>query len=190
MKGKRLIITMRLWMTLSNAKRTEYLKKKKVFGYIGENTTIMDRTVPLYAKLIKLGSNVKVASNVKFITHDTSFRMLNLHPALENNKFIEKLGCIEIGDNVFVGAGTTILYNVKIGSNVIIGANSLINKDIPDNAVVAGCPARIIGNFNDFVTKRIGEAQQYPIELSPKKEVISEELEDILWKNFENCRKG
>lgn len=189
MKGKRMLATMRLFTILSNVKRVEYLKKHRIFGYIGENTTIMDRKVPLYANLIRIGNNVKIASNVKFVTHDTSFRMLNLHPDLDNKIFTERLGCIEIGNNVFIGTGTTILYNVKVGSNVIIGSNSLINKDIPDNVVVAGVPAKKIDSFENFVEKRINE-QQYPVKLLPAREVINKELEDILWKNFEEQRKN
>ena len=52
-----------------------------------------------------------------------------------------------IGDNVVVCCGAKIIGNVKIGNNVIIGANAVVTKDIPDNACVAGIPARII-NMN------------------------------------------
>lgn len=49
-----------------------------------------------------------------------------------------------IGDNVKLGASVTIIGPVKIGNNVIIGAGSVVTKDIPDNSVVVGNPARII----------------------------------------------
>lgn len=49
-------------------------------------------------------------------------------------------GGVSIGDNVFIGMQSTILKGVHIGNNVIIGANSLVNKDVPDNCVVAGNP--------------------------------------------------
>lgn len=53
--------------------------------------------------------------------------------------------CIpSIGDNVSLGANVTIIGNIKIGSNVIIGAGSVVVKDIPDNVVVAGNPAKIL----------------------------------------------
>lgn len=57
-------------------------------------------------------------------------------------------------DNVFIGSGTRILYNTRIGHNVIIGANSLVNKDIPDNSVYAGIPARRICSFDEYVEKQ------------------------------------
>jgi len=49
-----------------------------------------------------------------------------------------------LGDNVYIGPGAKILGAVKIGNNVAIGANSVVTKDILDNSVVAGVPARII----------------------------------------------
>ncbi|MCM0647410.1 serine O-acetyltransferase [Clostridium swellfunianum] len=49
-----------------------------------------------------------------------------------------------IGNNVYIGAGAVILGNVKIGNNVVIGANAVVIKDIPDNAVAVGVPAKVI----------------------------------------------
>lgn len=51
---------------------------------------------------------------------------------------------IIVGDNCYFGLGARIFAPVKIGNNVIVGANSVVTKDIPDNAVVGGIPARII----------------------------------------------
>lgn len=50
-----------------------------------------------------------------------------------------------IGNNVSLGANVTIIGNVSIGNNVVVGAGSVVVKDIPDNCVVAGNPAKIIG---------------------------------------------
>ena len=50
----------------------------------------------------------------------------------------------EIGDNCFIGFNTTIIGNVHIGNNVTIGAGSVVVKDLPDNCVAAGNPAKIL----------------------------------------------
>lgn len=60
----------------------------------------------------------------------------------------------EIGDHVHISAGSRILGPIKIGNNVFIGANSVVTKDIPDNCVVAGIPAKILArniNMDDYV---------------------------------------
>ncbi len=184
MRGARLWQTLRLFSIPSSKKRTQYLREKGIFFDIGENCSIMSRIVPLYAKLIKIGNNVHIASKVNFVTHDVSHVMLNADPDLKGERFQEKIGCIEIQDNVFVGAGTTILYNVRIGSNVIIGAGSLVNKDVPSNSVVAGIPARVIGSFEDYLAKRRSEPA-YPSALKPKNERISDEAAAWYWNEFQ-----
>ena len=52
-----------------------------------------------------------------------------------------------IGDNVTLGANVCVIGDITIGNNVIVGAGSVVVKDIPDNVVVAGNPARIIKNI-------------------------------------------
>lgn len=49
-----------------------------------------------------------------------------------------------IGNNVYISAGARIIGKITIGDNVIIGANSVVNKDIPSNCIVAGVPAQVI----------------------------------------------
>lgn len=132
-------------------KKTEFIRKHHLFGSIGNNCNINKWKLPLHSELVYLHDNVRIASNVGFVTHDGIHHILNVK--YNTNDFIEKVGCIEIGDNVFVGSGTRILYNTRIGSNVIIGSDSLVNKDIPDNSVYAGVPARFICTFDEYVEK-------------------------------------
>ena len=51
---------------------------------------------------------------------------------------------VVVGDNCYFSLGAKIQGGVKIGNNVIVGANAVVTKDIPDNAVVGGIPAKII----------------------------------------------
>lgn len=53
-----------------------------------------------------------------------------------------------IGDNVYIGPNVCIVEDVHIGNNVTIGAGSVVTKNIPDNATVAGCPARVLNYDN------------------------------------------
>lgn len=153
---KRVWTQMRMFTFLSGVKRTAYLKKKGIFGSIGEKVMLQSRKIPLYPELIYIGNNVRVASNVSFITHDVTHNMLNNLPEYKGGgySFREKKGKIVIGDNVFIGANSTVLYDVTIGSNVIIGAGSIVTKDIPDGTVCVGVPCKVIGRFEDFLEKR------------------------------------
>lgn len=190
MRGNRLRQTLYMFMTLSPAKRTHYLKEHHIFASLGEHCSIMDRKIPLYANLIKIGNNVHIASKVDFITHDIAHVVLNwkLKNAKQNINIKEKIGCIEIGDNVFIGSNTTILPNVRIGSNVVIGAGSIINKDIMDNSVVAGVPAKVIGSFDDFMNKRLSE-KSYPDEYCVVNESVDDKFAEWLWKDFYKSRE-
>jgi serine O-acetyltransferase len=56
----------------------------------------------------------------------------------------DKPGSPQIGNNVYIGAGAKILGNIVVGDNVVVGANCVVIRDVPDNAVVVGIPARIV----------------------------------------------
>ncbi len=49
-----------------------------------------------------------------------------------------------IGNDVYISAGARIIGKITVGNNVIIGANAVVNKDVPDNSIVVGVPARVI----------------------------------------------
>ena len=55
-----------------------------------------------------------------------------------------------IGDNVYIGAGAKVLGDITIGNNVVIGANAVVIESVPDYAVVAGIPAKVIKYNNEL----------------------------------------
>lgn len=158
------------------------MKAQGVFRKCGENVMITSRKIPLYSRLISIGNNVWIASGVSFLTHDVVHFMLNCRRSRNEPRFEEKVGCIEIGDNVFIGANTTILYDVKIGNNVVVGSNTLVNKDIPDNSVVGGVPCRVLGSFGDLVEKRKKIHYDHPVD--NRMQFVSPECEEELWSKF------
>ena len=96
-----------------------------------------------------------MASGFTFINHDITCMMFNYMDKKHNYKL--RQGSIVIGNNVFIGAKSTILYDVKIGNNVIIGAGSLVNKNIPDGVIAAGVPCKVIGSFDEYQRKMVKE---------------------------------
>ena len=90
---------------------------------------------------ITIGSNVVIGGNT--VIYDTDFHSLdvNLRNSPEQDRNNARWAPVVIGDNVFIGAHSTILKGVTIGDNSIIGACSVVSKDIPSNEIWAGNPA-------------------------------------------------
>lgn len=146
--------SLRLWMFRSATKRAEYLKKHDLLGAIGENCRWGPRKLPLYPKLIKLHNNVGVQKTVSFITHDMLNR--NLKIAFPDRDFgtRERIGCIEIMDNVYLSTRVIVMHDVRINSNCIVTANSVVTSDIPENSIATGNPAKPVGRYDMFVALR------------------------------------
>lgn len=98
--------------------------------------------------LITLGDNVHITKNVEFITHDGGTLILRKHhPKLEITK------PITVGDDVYIGINSIILPGVTIGNRCIIAAGSVVTKDIPNNSVVGGVPAKFIKTVDEYYEK-------------------------------------
>jgi carbonic anhydrase/acetyltransferase-like protein (isoleucine patch superfamily) len=88
---------------------------------------------------LTIGAHCSISAGVHMYTHDTVLRSLSAG-AIERRTGPTSVGnCCHIGSQVVIGAG------VRVGSQCVVGANSFVNADVPDRTVVAGSPARAIG---------------------------------------------
>lgn len=166
------------FMMLPTAKmRSLYImSQRKKFHHLGTNIQWQPRKFPSDPELISIGSNVRLASGVMLINHDRIDAVIN-DGKLSEQTVKPYSHCIKIGNNVLIGANTLIMPNTYIGNNVAIAAGSIVSKDIPDNCVAAGIPARPIGDFNRLIEKRCNM------------KVSSLDGAEKLWIEFEAKRK-
>ncbi|MDD8048252.1 MAG: sugar O-acetyltransferase [Thomasclavelia sp.] len=130
----------------------------KIFGYLPDNLEIVTPFICDYGKNIHLGSNVfincncylmdgasiSIGSNV-FIGPYCGFYTA-AHPIeyKKRNQGLEKALPITIKDNCWFGANVSVMPGVTIGSGCVIAAGSVVTKDMPDNSMIAGVPAKVI----------------------------------------------
>lgn len=122
--------------------------KKKLL--IGNNCIIGDYAHIVANDSVIIGNNVLLASRV-FIT-DSNHGVYNgsnqSRPEEEPNRRPIHYDEVVIGDNVWLGENVSIMPGVHIGKGCIVGANSVVTKDIPENCIVAGIPAKIIKRYD------------------------------------------
>ena len=131
-------------------------------------------------ELVKIHDNVTIAADVTFVTHDAIRHVLM---NMDNETYVPHYGCIEIEENAFIGLGTIIMPDVHIGKNTIVAAGSLVLKDVPDNSIVGGVPAKVIGSFDNLHQKRIAEGKAL-------KGLSTQQLCEKAWEEFYAKRKS
>src|SRR5690606_23251584 len=110
-----------------------------------------------YSK-IKIGNNVTISREVMLLTHDYSIttalaatgKRIERH---EGELFFS--APIKIGNDCFIGAKASILPGTVIGNNVIVGAGAVVKGRIPDNSMVIGNPAKIIGKTTQWASEQL-----------------------------------
>jgi len=139
--------------TKDNTKRYRLFNMAKEIGYkfplIISPEAIVDKSVKIdKGSVVMLGSIINIDSSIgknciintgAIIEHDCN---IGNHCHIAPGVHIS--GAVNIGELSFLGIGATIIQGIKIGKNVTIGAGSVVIKDIPDNVIAVGNPAKII----------------------------------------------
>ena len=137
----------------------------KLLRFVGLNLNGTPRFIAKSVKFddfkrITLGDRVVVSMNVHFLTHDYSYTTaliaINENPKTDIGIFRN----IFVGNNVFIGMNSILLPGTTIGDNVIIGAGSVVRGNMPNNSIVTGNPATVIGDIRDYASKAKARANQ------------------------------
>ena len=165
-KIKKIILFLKYGYKSHSKSYKKYLRKKGI--KIGDNTYFyspwsinIDTQRPW---MVEIGDNVHITAGVTVLQHGYDWAVIQK----KYGEVTGSSGKVKIGNNVFIGTKTTILKGVTIGDHVIIGANSLVNKNLPDNGVYAGNPARFIMTLDEYYQKRKNE------QLSEAKQLVQE----------------
>ncbi|WP_082233396.1 acyltransferase [Halobacillus massiliensis] len=114
---------------------------------VGDETSfaLMVMVDIMFPEKISVGRNSVIGYNTTILAHEY---LINEY----------RLGEVEIGDEVLIGANTTILPGVKIGSGSVISAGTLVNKDVPAGAFVGGNPMQLIYTKEQMEQRRNKES--------------------------------
>ena len=105
---------------------------------LGENVYMNTGCTILDCARVKIGSNTFIGPNTQIYTP--------IHPLQADlrRKWLEYAKPVVIGDDCWLGGNVTIVPGVTIGNNCVIGAGAVVTKNIPDNSLAVGNPARVI----------------------------------------------
>lgn len=153
--------------------KVDMLRKKGM--KIGNNARLFNDPMTSEPYLITIGDNVTISSGTRFVTHDNSICKC------DNSEFTDIVGKIDIGDNVFIGMGSIIMYGVSIADNTIIGSGSVVTKSILiPGQVWAGNPCKQIATLEKFYQKNVSKGFNFRIN---GKQVSFEERKRIILEN-------
>lgn len=108
--------------------------------HVGAHTYINRYTIIDAAESIRIGASSMIGPNCYITDHDHG---MVLGTPIAEQPFQSQP--VLIGEGAWIGAGATILKGVTVGAGAVIGAGSVVTKDVPENAIAVGVPARVVG---------------------------------------------
>lgn len=135
------------------------------YSYIGNNC---------FVTKAEIGRYVSIANNVTIGAGEHDLDALSTSAWFYDDALtvLRRGDCI-IGHDVWIGVDSIIRRGVKIGNGAVVGANSFVNKDVPDFAIVAGNPAKIIRyRFDEEMRLRISDSKWWDKDLAEAKEIL------------------
>ena len=119
------------------------LKARTGIIRIGKQTTIGSNSNVISVSSVEIGDFVIIAGGCTINTggyniNDTSVNIMD--------SGVSSKGAVVVGDDVWIGARTVILGGIRIGSHAVVGAGAVVTKDVAEHEIVAGVPAKSIGN--------------------------------------------
>ncbi|EAP86962.1 acyltransferase [Croceibacter atlanticus] len=114
---------------------------------IGANCNIQNVSFGSEPYLIEIGNHVQITNGTKIFTHGGAWPLRKKYPDLDF------FGKVTLKNNIYVGNNCLIMPGVTIESNVIIASGSVVTKSVKENSIVAGNPAKVIGNLKEFEIK-------------------------------------
>ena len=173
-RAKRMFMILKMTTILDGWKKAEWLKKHKIFFHIGEHCYYHPNILPAEPQLVYLHNNVVISTGVRLITHSAVSCVFNYED--QEHNYIFKKGKIEINSNVYIGADAIINFGVTIGNNSIIAAGAVVTKDVPENSIVGGVPAKVIGSYEESKKKHLEWQKRFKND-SDVEEIVKKEFE-------------
>lgn len=115
---------------------------------IGNNVGISHSAITAYEKIV-IEDNVLIGSNCMIC--DTDFHSINYEHRMQEPDTHVKTAPVHIKEGAFIGARSIILKGVTLGRHSVVGAGSVVTKDIPDNEIWAGNPAKKINQLKERI---------------------------------------
>lgn len=134
------------------------------YVFVGKNTHITKA---------KIGNYCSIANNVSIGHGEHDLKRLSTSTRFYENSYDELTSkpC-NIGSDVWIGVGAVILRGVTIGNGAVVGANAVVTRDVPDFAIVAGVPARIIRyRFGDVSIGAINDSNWWDLDIDDARKV-------------------